>query len=312
MRSQPGRAPPTVAVAAHVAEADPHTQYQMKLPAGTTGQFLRGDGTFSNELEASGDQRLVMRAASDTLVPNYTGHRARGTLALPTAVASTDTLMLFVAGGWNGAEYKISARVRMRAEEAYTGSASGSGLLFEATPIGANAAVVRGRYDGNGHFLPGADNTQNLGAASSRYKEVFAGNSVINTSDAREKTPVRPLNAAEIAAAIELGSEIGVYQWLAMIEAKGASAREHIGMTVQRAIAVLESHDLDPFAYGFICYDEWGELPEVHGEVGEVVQERRPAGDRYSFRMDELLAFIARGIEHRLDAVERRLAAAGL
>ncbi|MNM82940.1 hypothetical protein D3C81_949830 [compost metagenome] len=103
-----------------------------------------------------------------------------------------------------------------------------------------------------------------------------------------------------------------MYQWLAMIEAKGASAREHIGMTVQRAIAVLESHDLDPFAYGFICYDEWGELPEVHGEVGEVVQEARPAGDRYSFRMDELLAFIARGLALRLDAVEQRLDAAGL
>ncbi|MNM73333.1 hypothetical protein D3C81_850560 [compost metagenome] len=122
---------------------------------------------------------------------------------------------------------------------------------------------------------------------------------------------------------MELGSEIGVYRWFAMIEAKGASAREHIGMTVQRAIAVLESHGLDPFRYGFICYDQWDELPEVLDEDGDVVQAYRPADDRYSFRMDELLAFIAAGeraariaanaeLHALIVAMEQRLAAAGL
>jgi len=159
---------------------------------------------------------------------------------------------------------------------------------------------------------PGADSTQSCGLASRRWSTVCAATGTINTSDAREKTPVRPFTPAELAAAAELGREIGVYQWLAMIAEKGGAARQHIGMTVQRAIAILESHGLDPFAYGFICYDEWEELPEVIGEEGEIAQAYRPAGDRYSFRMDELLAFIARGMAHRLDAVEQRLAAAGL
>lgn len=121
----------------------------------------------------------------------------------------------------------------------------------------------------------------------------------------------------EIAAAIDLGNEIGVYQWLSMIAEKGESgARLHIGMTVQGAVAILEAHGLDPFAYGFICFDEWDEQQEIREEWGalpqvvddfgnllqeameagfEVVQEYRPAGNRYSFRMDELLAFIAAG-----------------
>lgn len=164
----------------------------------------------------------------------------------------------------------------------------------------------------NGPLYQSDDNLYSAGTASARFSVVYAGTGTINTSDAREKTPVRPLTAVELAAAIELGGEIGTYKWLAMVEAKGEAAREHIGLTVQRAIEVMRSHGLDPLARGFICYDAWDELPEVLGDEGEVVQEHRPAGDRYSFRMDELLAFIARGLAHRLDAVERRLAAAGL
>ena len=89
----------------------------------------------------------------------------------------------------------------------------------------------------------------------------------------------------------------------------------------------MHSHGLDPFRYGFICYDQWDEQPEIVSswpakeavldEAGnviepaidagsEVVQPYRPAGDRYSFRHDELLLFIARGIDARLSALEAR------
>lgn len=174
-----------------------------------------------------------------------------------------------------------------------------AGTGFDAV---ANAASLR----------PAGDNLTALGSSSFRWSVVYAATGTINTSDEREKTPVRPFTPAELEAAAELGRGIGSYQWLAMVEAKGDAARQHIGLTVQEAIAVLESHGLDPFAYGFICYDEWGELPEVIGEDGEIAQAYRPAGDRYSFRMDELLAFIARGISHRLSEIELRLDSAGL
>lgn len=328
----------------HGSAGDPHPQYATKGDGSRSG-FLRSDGTYTNELENNGDQRFTMRAASETLVPNFTGNRARGTLSSPTALASTDTMMLFVAGGWNGSEYKVSARVRMRAEEAYTASASGSGILFEATPIGTNAAVVRMRIDGLGHILPGADNTQNVGSASARPKEVFAGANAINTSDGRHKTLVRVFTPGEIAAAVALGAELGIYQWLDAVADKGEdAARLHPGLTVQRAIEVMQGHGLDPMRYGFICYDQWPELPEIRNcwplqprvvddfgdlvreqvDAGvEIVQEYRAAGDLYSFRMSPLLAFIAAGEraarqqaqrEHwaRMDNLEERLAAAGL
>lgn len=104
---------------------------------------------------------------------------------------------------------------------------------------------------------PLADNTYALGGPSARFSVVYAGTDTINTSDAREKTPVRGLSAPELAAARDLAAEIGVYQWLASIEEKGENeARWHVGMTVQRAIDIMEGHGLDPWRYGFICRDE--------------------------------------------------------
>lgn len=194
-------------------------------------------------------------------------------------------------------------------------------------------------------LAPNSDAARGLGGASSRWSVVYSATGAINTSDGREKTPVRRLTASEIAAAKELGKEIGAYKWLASIQEKGNGARDHIGMTVQRAIEIMEAHGLDPFEYGFVCYDQWedkwedipavestvpadpvygaemaedpvtGELveSEVQTNAGEVVivvtepASRRlitPAGNRFSFRFDELNMFIAAGFEARLAALE--------
>jgi len=188
-----------------------------------------------------------------------------------------------------------------------------------------------------GNVTPGVDNTQTMGSASYRWSQVYAGTGTINTSDAREKTPVRSLFDDELQAAIALSKEVGVYQFLDSVKAKSDKARHHIGMTVQRAIEIMEHHGIDPFAYGFICYDKWGEETKEHpaieareaveakaavlddeGNVIEPAVEAQPAikakdawtevtlkaGDRYSFRYDQLTLFIARGIDARLAALE--------
>jgi len=160
---------------------------------------------------------------------------------------------------------------------------------------GANAETIfRPGVNGAGlHFSTNAllpatnlgaatDNTVNLGSGSHRYATVFAATGSINTSDAREKTSVRALTITEISVAKQFALEIGSYKWLAAIEAKGDAAREHIGLTVQRAIEIMEANGLVPFNYGFICYDEFED------------------GNRYAFRMDELSLFIARGQQSAL------------
>jgi hypothetical protein len=173
---------------------------------------------------------------------------------------------------------------RHRFWTAPVGTAGAAATLTEQLQI-ENAGTVR----------PGGDGAQNFGSASFRWAQLFASTGTINTSDAREKTSVRALTTAEVNAAKALATEIGAFKFLGAIAAKGeASARWHVGMTVQRAIEVMTEHGLSPFAYGLICYDEWG----ADEEAG------LSAGNRYSLRPDELLFFISRGFEARLAALE--------
>lgn len=206
-------------------------------------------------------------------------------------------------------------------------------------------------------FRPFDDGLTVLGAASRRWSAVYASTGTINTSDAREKTAVRTFTEAELEWAIALSEEIGAYQWLSAVEEKGNFARDHIGMTVQRAVELGESFGLDPYNYGFICFDQWDARTEVvvpaqfdsivHPAVVErhdipdpnnpeltvptevvvkeasveevlVIEEQVEhfeAGTRYSFRPDELQAFIIRGLAEqakrdraRLEALECTLA----
>ena len=178
------------------------------------------------------------------------------------------------------------------------------------------------RIDDSRNLLAGADNTQTLGSASKRWSTVYAGTGTINTSDAREKTEVRKLTPAEIRASILISKEIGVYQWLDSVEEKGDSARQHVGLTVQSVIAIMEAEGLNPMSYGFICYDEWDDAFVEHPAVefaaavydgDELVtsevqavdawtEQTKVAGNRYGFRSSQLNTFIAAGFNARLDA----------
>jgi len=202
-----------------------------------------------------------------------------------------------------------------------------TGIYF---PTADQLALVTGGIqrllvDASGNHATGTDNAQTLGTASKRWSTVYAGTGTINTSDAREKTPVTPFNAVEIAAASAMAKEIGSYQFLASIAEKGDAARHHVGLTVQRAIEILEGNGLNPFKYGFICHDAWPEIVIEHPAVeavddeldddGNVIRPGTPAkdayteivqaaGDRYAFRYDQLALFIAAGFEARLSALE--------
>jgi len=136
-----------------------------------------------------------------------------------------------------------------------TGSFSGNPTISTSAgslAIGTGIVVA-------GTATPEADNTRTLGTGALRWSTVYAGTGTINTSDAREKTAVVALTADEINAAKQLAKEIGAYKWLSAVASKGDAARAHIGLTVQRAIEIMTVNNLNPFAYGFICFDEWGD-----------------------------------------------------
>lgn len=154
-----------------------------------------------------------------------------------------------------------------------------------------------------GAILPSSDNSHNFGSASLRGSTAYFANGVQTTSDADHKTDVRPFTQAEIAAAKDLSREIGFFKWLSKMD------RDHCGLTVQRAMEIMESHGLKPFDYSFICYDEWDDLYEpvfVEKSNGEReptgdVRLVRKAGHLYQFRDNELDRFMLRGLCARLD-----------
>ncbi|MBA9071852.1 hypothetical protein FHR71_005645 [Methylobacterium sp. RAS18] len=190
-------------------------------------------------------------------------------------------------GGGFGAVFRASTDATPVARIGFA-KADLSGLLFTWT-ITADAMTFGALVvNTSGETRPVDDNVRSLGTPGFRWSVLYAGTTTINTSDAREKTPVVPLDEAELAAARDLAAEIGLFQFLGACAEKGDGARRHIGLTVQRAIEVMERHGLDPFAFAFICHDRWA------------------GGDRYGFRTDQLLLFLARGFDARLSALEAK------
>lgn len=293
------------------------------LPPGSASFLIEGD---------LNRERLEMRGAgwSD---PTFQSKRASGSISAPGATHYAMALGQLAASGHDGVDWVVGNRaiIRMLAAEDWTGAAQGTEILFMTTPVGTTSVTGKWGIKAAGEFVPSVDNAVSLGLASQRVSQVYAASGTINTSDAREKTKVASLTAAEAEAAAKLAGEIGSFQWIESVQEKGGdSARTHVGLTVQRAIAVMQAHGLDPFRYGFICFDEWDEQPEVWEEWGaqeevrdeagnviqpaveagrELVKPHRPAGSRYGFRHDQLALFLLRGLAARQDALEARLAA---
>ena len=156
------------------------------------------------------------------------------------------------------------------AETAGTGSAETNTTIIGYRAVGKGSNTVMIGNSSNtatwltGNVLPLTDNVNSMGNASQRWSEVFAGTATINSSDARIKTVVSPLTTDELNAAVQLSKEIGTFKFLESVALKGSAARKHIGLTVQRAIQIMEDNNLDPFAYGFICYNSWDQKSVVH------------------------------------------------
>jgi len=141
-------------------------------------------------------------------------------------------------------------------------------------------------------FSPMSDNARTLGGASNRWSTVYAGTGTINTSDAREKQDIQEVLDAERRVATAIKASFGRYRFKDAVKVKGSKARWHFGVTAQVVRQAFEAEGLDARDYGMFCYDEWPEIPERRDDDGNVLEEYRPAGNRYGLRYDELFAFI--------------------
>lgn len=230
---------------------------QVHTGSGWTTGFARTDGdafTGAISIDTSGSSMTLTRYSSDALGAAIQMRKARGTQASPAAVLSGDILMNNPIMTYDGAGFSSSGSFRFVAD-----GAPGSGFvparfeIFTRNAGGSNG--LRFTVGAEGHITPGADNTQTNGSASFRWSIVYAGTGTINTSDARDKHWLGPLESAEMRVARRLAALIGVYQWNDALAAKGASARRHIGVTAQDVAAAFEAEGIDPAAWAVWCQD---------------------------------------------------------
>lgn len=219
----------------------------------------------------------------------------------------------FGASGHDGEKFdSMRGAVNIQAPGGWGKTSTPTRILFETCAKGSTTRTSRWCVDHNGNFIPMGDGGYDIGWGSGRVNNIYAKNGAINTSDGRMKNDVRAMSDPETEAAKAIAKEIGFWTWKEQADMN--DVREHCGLTVQRAMEIMESFGLDPFKYGFICYDKWDEQTVVseYGPANEDGSENPiyktiPAGDRYSFRIDELNMFIAKGFESRLSALEDKL-----
>jgi hypothetical protein len=261
-------------------EADEANMFAARLNAALWTALGASDG-------GTGDLRIALNkeTVADTVSLLFqTGYSGRAELGL----AGSDRLALKVSA--DGVAWQEALAV-----DPADGSLSGARATFQglATPTLASVDGTERLALNPSGLVPAADGSFDLGKPASRFRTVFATTGTISTSDAREKTTVSPLSAAELAWSRDLAEEIGGFRFLAAVEAKGDAARLHVGLTVQRAVALGRACGLDPFGYAFICRDPAGADDE--------------AGSRYGFRPDQLALFLLRGQHERLKALETAL-----
>ena len=168
--------------------------------AGNTPVMLLGTSTVYGAItvdssDASGAAGVVMlgHAAAGTVIQEsyrggqFAGVRSRGTKAAPTAVASGDGLVNMLGAGWTatgGINY--GGVVMVKAEEAYTATASGGRIEFHTTTLGTDgfttlgsATTERIRIASSGNVGIGTTNTSahlfNVGSGASANFAIASG-----------------------------------------------------------------------------------------------------------------------------------------
>ena len=188
---------------------------------------------------------------------------------------------------------------------------SSTGLAFEGSQADSIYPVSA---SGDGSLR---DNAIDLGFASSRFDDIFATNSTINTSDENEKQNIASLTSAEINAEKAISKLFKTYKWKDKVTAKGDAARTHTGVVAQEVQAAMSDAGLDATKYAFWCSDTWWEVEETvtddngkkhTGMMSYNTEEEAPEGatkrTRLGVRYPELMSFVLASIEDRLTALE--------
>lgn len=280
------------------------------------GDIINSRGATSRKFEAAGRGRgieiardggslaefsMISTAANySTLMRMYS---ISGTLSSPGATLAGQSTGIGLAGWGSSAVVGSAAIIGMLAATNWTDTSRPTNVFFETTAFNTVIRVRRWSINDQGHFVPGADNSYDLGNGSTRVRQIYSNNATISTSDARMKQDICELTAEEVGAGVAIAKSIGKFKWKESIAEKGDAARWHFGVYAQRVVEIMRDHNLDPFAYGFVCFDEWEARDAVIGEDGQEVCAAVAAGNRYGIRYEQLSMFISAAIVAKLESI---------
>jgi hypothetical protein len=150
--------------------------------------------------------------------------------------------------------------------------------------------------------------TMNLGDSSRIWKNVYATNGTIQTSDKNLKQDISSLEDAERKVAFKLKDMVKKFRWIESVKDKGEDARIHVGFIAQEVEKAFSEEGLDARRYSLFCVDkiydvfrdgvslnqaqaqnEWFETEdESETDEGITYVEK----EKYSLRLDQVLAFV--------------------
>ena len=160
-----------------------------------------------------------------------------------------------------------------------------------------NALNFQCQTDGTFNFY--SDNPADLGSSTNRWKDIYATNATINTSDRNAKTSIENIHD-DILEAWDNVSLVS-FKFKDSVEKKGDEARIHAGYIAQNIKEELKKHCIDARRYGLFCYNSWDAQEEKSHEEERIDEKgntktvkvidtpAREAGETYGLRYIECL-----------------------
>lgn len=187
------------------------------------------------------------------------------------------------------------------------GGLVGTFLYPKITSSTNSATVIQERA-----LVPEATNnvgiTMNLGDADNIWKNVYATNGTIQTSDKNLKQDISSLEDAERKVAFKLKDMVKKFRWIESVEKKGEDARIHVGFIAQEVEQAFSEEGLDARRYSLFCVDKIYEvfrdgvsLNRTQAQNEWFVTDHENETDegitylekeKYSLRLDQVLAFV--------------------